>query len=64
MFGDVIGEEHFRLLRCDAKLRVRADTAFRRHEWWVGEDEIRFLVPTRVVSESVVDVNRWVGETV
>ena len=43
---------------------MRTDTAFRRHERWIGEDEIGFLVPARVVGESVVDVNRRIGEAV
>ena len=64
MFGDVIGEEHFGFFRRDAKLRVRADAAFRRHERRIGEDEIRFLVPARVVGKSVVDVNRGIGKAV
>ena len=64
MFGDVIGEEHFRLFRRDAKLCVRADTAFRRHERRIGENEVGLLVPTRFIRKSVVDVNRGIGETV
>ena len=43
---------------------MRTDPAFWRHEWWICEDEIGFLVPTRVVGERVVDVNRGIGEAV
>ena len=64
MLGDVIGEEHFGFLRGDAKLRVRADAAFRCHERRIGENEIGFLIPTRVIGERVVDVNRRIGEAV
>ena len=43
---------------------MRADAALRRHERWVREDEIGFLIPARVVGERVVDVNRRIGEAV
>ena len=43
---------------------MRTHAAFRCHERWIGENEIGFLVPTRVVGQRVVDVNRRIGEAV
>ena len=40
------------------------DAAFRGHEGWVGEDDVKVFVPALFGGEAVVFVNMGIGEAV
>ena len=64
MLGDVVDEEDFAALGLHGEAFVWLDSAFRRHEGRIGEDDVDELVPFVVGGEGVVFVDVGIAEAV